>query len=136
MGAVRTACRGAAWAVASAVLALPLTGPGGPLGHDLAVLGPQLEVSGDISGLVPGRPGVLRVTIHNPGDQVQLVHDLDVGVSGGGGACGPDDLAVSAWQGSLAVPAHASAVRDLAVQVAGGTACAGATWQLAYTAHD
>lgn len=131
MGAVRTACQGLAWFATSAVLVLPLLAPGGALGSGQAASG--LEVSGDISGLVPGRPGVLRVTIHNPADEAQVVRNLDVAVSGGG-ACGPGGLSVSGWGASLTVPASGSAARDLPVTVRSDAVCVGVTWRLAYTA--
>jgi hypothetical protein len=91
---------------------------------------PVLSVTGDVSGLLPGRPGRLVLTVHNGGTSAAVVHRLTTSVRSQAPGC---TLTVGTWGGSLTVPAGGAVSRAVVVQAAGAR-CASAAWDLDYTA--
>jgi hypothetical protein len=92
--------------------------------------GPELSVTGDVTGLSPDHPGRLVLTVHNAGDTAAVVHRLSTSVRSANSGC---TLTVAPWRGTLAVPAGGAASQAVAVQVAGAR-CGGAHWTLDYSA--
>ena len=92
--------------------------------------GPELHITGNVTGLEPGRVGALVLTVHNPGSAAVPVHRLTTAVQSAAPGCA---LSVAAWSGLVQVPAGGSVSRSVEVRVA-GSRCAGVSWELAYTA--
>ena len=92
--------------------------------------GPELTVTGGVTGLSPDRPGQLVLTVHNSGDAEAVVRHLTTTVRSQTAGC---TLTVAAWAGSMTVPAAGSGSQAVAVQVTGGR-CSGARWDLDYSA--
>jgi hypothetical protein len=133
--AFATTLRRLSWVAAAAVLALPLFSPGSPVSLvKVAQASPSLTITGDIDGLVPGRPGELVLTLHNADASAAVVRGLSAAVTTGSAGCPASALAIEPWRGRVVVPAHDTATVPLAVRLSApaGT-CGGATWTLTYT---
>ena len=126
---VRTAARALVW-VAVAVLSLVLmVQPGGPLAPAQAIAGSVLTVTGDVRDLAVGAQGRLVLTVDNPLPQDVVVRRLSASVAADDGC-----LSVQPWAGALEVPAGGSSTAELVLTVAADPACAGRSWDLAYSA--
>jgi hypothetical protein len=106
---------------------------------DVHGAGPGLTISGGVSGVAPGARASLHLTLANAATtpaHVSTVTAVTSGVSGAPASCAAY-LSVADWHGTVAVPAHGRATVDLAVAVSAEMtdACAGATWDLRYTAY-
>lgn len=124
-----------AWVAAAGVLAVPLGTPGGPLSL-LAVSAqqPSLHITGSVSGLVPGRPAGLTLTVTSRSSSAVVVRALTARVTAASPGCPTSALLVGSWQGRLTVPADGSAQATLPIRLpAHERGCTGASWQLAYT---
>ena len=89
---------------------------------------PQLQISGDVTGLSVARPGTLRLTVTNPGDQDAVVRRLEAAPREQVPGC---RLTVEPFEGPLVVPADGTAAATLTVRIAGAR-CVGARWDLDY----
>ena len=95
-----------------------------------------LTITGDVTGVVPGGPGVpLMLTLHNAGDLAAPIHQVSTAVTGPAGCAGY--LTVGTWQGTVTVPAGGSATVRVPVRLAATTpdTCASAVFGLAYSAQ-
>src|SRR4051794_32497253 len=97
--------RGVLWLAALAVLAVPLASPGSPISLvHVALSEPAgLRITGDISGLAPGTPARLTLTLHNPAATTASVSHLTTQVTGGTGPCQAAALQVEPWSGRLGI---------------------------------
>ena len=91
--------------------------------------GPVLTVTGNVTGLEPGRPGRLLLTVHNSGDAAAVISHLRTDVANASLGC---TLTVRPWSGTADIAAGGSVEEAVAV-VAEGSRCAGAAWSLRYT---
>ncbi|GAC1609255.1 MAG: hypothetical protein NVS3B26_09590 [Mycobacteriales bacterium] len=123
-----------AWVAACAVLALPFFPPGGRLSLVRVAMqqSASIRIDGSVADLQPARSGVPTLTLHNGSDAEVGVHTLTAAVTGALG-CAAGALTIRPWVGALTVAARRTATAALAVQLAVGHACPGATWQLRYT---
>ena len=119
--------RGCAWAVSGLLLGVPLLAQG-------ANAQPPLTVSGSVQDLQVGATGALQLTVRNDGATDAVVTALTARVTSASAGCPVSALTVRPWSGRLVVPAGGTAQRSLPVTVADVGGCAGATWQLAYSA--
>ena len=125
---------GVAWGLSALLVVAVLALPGSPLGfRPVSASSQGLVLSGDVSGLAPGVPGTLALTVRNPGDEPAVVRTLSARISESPAGCPRDALAISGWRGALPVPAGGSASASLTVTLTSSDpACAGATWRLEY----
>jgi hypothetical protein len=125
-----------AWVGAAGVLALPFAGPRGPLSlSEPAHAQSSLSITGSLDGLEPGVPGHLTLRLRNAGTNTVAVALLSARVSGASDGCLPSALTVTSWHGRLVLPARGTGSARLPVVLAPASGhCAGATWQLTYTA--
>ncbi|MCU1591315.1 MAG: hypothetical protein JWP11_2571 [Frankiales bacterium] len=128
--------RGLTWVAGAAVLAIPFASPGGPISlvHVALEQPVPLHISGSVSGLRHGLPAVLALTLRSRSDAEVIVSSVTARATGASAGCPVGALSIGAWTGRLAVPAHGNAAAAIPVVLHDATgACAGATWQLAYT---
>jgi hypothetical protein len=90
--------------------------------------GPELHVTGDVTGLEPGHPGSLLLTVANDGDVAATIHQITTAVMSSVGGC---SLSVATWRGTANVAAGGAVTRSVTVRVV-GPRCVGASWKLAY----
>jgi hypothetical protein len=131
-----TLARRVSWLPAAAVLAVPFFTPGSPVSLVPVALGQsqQLTISGAVDGLRQDVAASLTLTLHSAADVEIAVRSITVRVTGASAGCPAAALSTGGWTGSLVVPAHGTATAVVPVTLLdGGSNCAGATWQLAYT---
>ena len=125
------------WLAAAVVVAIPFASPGSPVSLIPVALEQSipLTITGSITGLAPGVPTLLQLTLHNGSDVAVPVRTLTVTVTGGSAGCPPQSLSIGNWTGLTTVPAHSHTVAALPLRLRkSADGCAGATWQLAYAA--
>ena len=123
-----------AWALSALLVVAALAAPGSVLDlRNVSASSGGLVLSGDVSGLAPGAPGALVLTVRNPGDAAVVVRTLGARITEAPKGCPADALSIASWRGELPVPAGGSASATLEVTLTSADpACAGATWRLAY----
>ena len=99
----------------------------------------ELRLSGDVTGLAPGVPGVLHVRLVNAADAAATVHTVRAAVSAPAGRadCAPELLQVDPHRGEVVVPAHSAVSVSLVVRFVDDlpAACAAVSWGLRYSAY-
>lgn len=95
-------------------------------------------LSGDVAELVPGTPGVLRVTVANPSERATSVRRVRAEVSApvDRSGCTAGHLSVTEHDAVVRIPARGRRVVTLSVTLAADVppACLGARWLLQYVA--
>lgn len=79
--------------------------------------GSDFTIAGSATGLFPGIPGDLVLTVHNPKNVTIFVNTLDVAKGPAGGACSPSYLTVANFSGSLSVPANGTSTKSLPIEL-------------------
>jgi hypothetical protein len=95
-------------------------------------------ISGSITGLLPGVPGQLNLTVENPNNFVIDVQALAAGVAGvdpAHASCPTNSVAIAPYQGHLAVPRNGSVNWPLTITLSSSApdSCQGAQYALSYT---
>lgn len=127
--------RGASWAVAAAIVAVPFASPGGPLSLvpvDFAQPAP-LTIAGDIAGLRAHHPGRLTLTLRSRANEAVVVTAVTARVTAAPRGCPAGALTVGGWTGHVVVPGQGSTAVSVPITLqADAAACLGGTWQLTY----
>jgi hypothetical protein len=95
----------------------------------------SFKIRGSASGLVPGRPVALPVTVVNGYSFPLVVTSITVGVKRAGRSCSGANVHVTAFRGSLRVPARSTRKLGLEATLsrAAPDACAAAQFPLRYS---
>ena len=98
---------------------------------------PAFRITGSISGLYPGGPLSLRLTVTNDENFRIEVSSITTTVHDAAPSCPAADLAVGRYAGPLVVPANGTRSTHVPARLshAAGNACQGAVFPLSYSGH-